>query len=426
MQRALVSIAALGVLAAHAGCTGGDQVFPAESESAGAGGSGGFITGAGGSSSTSNSDTSASTGAGAGSSVGGGSSTGGGGSGPTCPPAGPFVGAPITGTPHQWKWIPIPGAKCRDGSDTGFGIRTNPASTKLFIYLEGGGACFNAATCAISLASFAQFAFDGWKGTAGAIGLFDDKLAENPFQDWNAVYVPYCTGDVHAGDADFVDVPGGPADQHFVGYANIGLFLQRLVPTFPDATHVVITGVSAGGFGAAFNYDRLASAFCPTPVTLLDDSGPPMSDAYLAPCLQTLWRDLWNLDATLPADCAACSSPGGGGIVNYASYLAAKWPQGRMGLISSTHDSVISTFFGYGANDCTGMLPLSGAEYEAGLEDLKANYLSSSALWGTYFVNSVTHTYLELPTFYTTQVQNQKLTSWVTQLLYGQPTNVGP
>ena len=66
-------------------------------------------------------------------------------------------------------------------------------------------------------------------------------------------------------------------------------------------------GLVAGGFGAAFNYDRVSAAFCPLPVTLLDDSGPPMSDTYLAPCLQKQWRGLWNLPGVLPAACTACA-----------------------------------------------------------------------------------------------------------------------
>ena len=165
-------------------------------------------------------------------------------------------------------------------------MRINPASTKLYIYLEGGGACFNAATCTISLASFGATDFAGWASTVGLTGIFDPTNAANPVQDWNAIYVPYCSADVHVGDATGVNVNGGgPTDQTFIGYENVGYDLGRIVPTFPQVTQVLLTGISAGGFGAAYNYDRANSAaFCPPPVALIDDSGPPMSDGYLAPC----------------------------------------------------------------------------------------------------------------------------------------------
>ena len=273
-------------LVAAGGCGGADAPSQA---SAGAGGSGGYFTGAN-ASSTSTGEPGPIAGVG----VGGAGAGGAGGSGPVCPPAGPFDGDELIAQPKQWTWVDIPGAKCRDGSPTGIGVRLNPASDKVFIYLEGGGACFNGTTCAISLAGFNKTAFGAWAGTVGKLGIFDPNPSSNPVRDWNAIYVPYCTGDVHVGSVSNKSVPGGPNGQEFVGYENINLYLKRLVPTFANASQVLLTGVSAGGFGAAFNYDRVASAFCPTPVVLLDDSGPPMADPYLAPCLQKQWRDLWS------------------------------------------------------------------------------------------------------------------------------------
>lgn len=405
-------------LVAAGGCGGADAPSQA---SAGAGGSGGYFTGAN-ASSASTGEPSPLTSAG----VGGSGAGGAGGSGPVCPPAGPFDGDELIAQPKQWTWVDIPGAKCRDGSPTGIGVRLNPASDKVFIYLEGGGACFNGTTCAISLAGFNSNAFGAWAATVGKLGIFDTHPSSNPVRDWNAVYVPYCTGDVHVGSVSNKSVPGGPSGQEFVGYENINLYLKRLVPTFSHASQVLLTGVSAGGFGAAFNYDRVASAFCPTPVVLLDDSGPPMADPYLAPCLQKQWRDLWDIDQTLPPSCTGCTGPDGGGIVNYATYLSARWPDSRMGLISSTHDSVISTFFGFGHDSCGIPLPLSGAKYAAGLADLRDTYLATSGHWSTYYVNSISHTYLIGPAFYTTKVGSTPLTSWVKGLIAGQVSNVAP
>lgn len=412
-----------GLLASLAAAACGSGATVAASSS-GSGGTGGVITGAGGGPVGILAGTDAtSTGA---TSTSGSASGGAGGSGPVCPPTPPIEGPGIRAPDNQWTWIPIPGAVCRDGSGTGIGVRLNPASTKLYIYLEGGGACFNAETCAIALASFDEAAFDAWAGTVGLTGIFDTTQAANPVQDWNAVYVPYCSGDVHAGDASSAVVPGGPTGQSFLGYENIALYLQRILATFPSPSQVLLTGISAGGFGAAFNYDRVAAAYCPLTVTLLDDSGPPMSDAYLTPCLQKQWRSLWNLAGVLPAACTDCTDTAGGGIVNYVTYLNERWPKSPKGLISSTQDAVISTFYGYGTDDCTGSTPLPGATYAAGLQDLRANYLAQSPTWGTYFVDSITHTYLLGPGFYTTTVSGKALTAWVGDLLDGQPDNIGP
>ncbi len=418
--RCLTWVAAWLAVTSFALVTGCGGAESASRVNEGAGGSV-VITGAGGETSSTESSSAQSVASSASASVGASS----GGSEATCPAAGPFAGQPITAPEGAWTWIPIDGAKCRDGSPTGIGVRLEPGATKAFIYLEGGGACFNGSTCAVSLASFGAPAFAAWAGTVGLTGIFDPQTADNPVKGWSAVYVPYCSGDVHAGSASNVSVAGALGDQQFVGYENVGAILQRLVPTFKEADQVLLTGISAGGFGAALNYDRVASAFCPTPVTLLDDSGPPMSDEYLAPCLQKEWRGLWSLDAALPANCSACSQPDGGGIVNYASYLGARWPDAKLGLVSSTHDAVISTFFGFGADQCTAAVPLSGDTYQAGLDDLRDHYLTGKG-WGTYYISSVSHTWLLGPGFYTTTVQGKRLSDWVGDLVGGKPSHVGP
>jgi hypothetical protein len=310
----------------------------------------------------------------------------------------------------------------------------NPSSTKLFIYHEGGGACFNALSCAVNPPSFGATKFNAWTTGGGATGIFDTTNAANPVKDWNAVYIPYCTGDAHAGVTTGVGVPGlgGPQNQSFVGYLNIGLYMQQIVPSFPNVTEVLVTGISAGGFGALFNYDRIARDFCPKQVYLIDDSGPPMSDTYLAPCLQSRWRKLWGLDSILQPLCPQSVGANGGNIVEAIVCLGKKYDAGRLGLISSNEDATISQFYGFGQNNCAGLDtfagPLPGPTYAAGLEELRSMYLSQSPAWATFFVTSTQHTYLGgASTYYNTTVMGTPLTAWVGDIVNGGALlNVGP
>lgn len=264
--------------------------------------------------------------------------------------------------------------------------------------------------------------------------LVTDLDADNPFAEDSIVYVPYCTGDVHAGNLTLVDVPGllTPQDQSFVGYANIGLFLEKLVPTFSGASRVVLAGSSAGGFGALMNYDRVAQAFCPSTVVLIDDSGPPMHDETMAPCLQTRWRTLWAMNDTLPEGCTECTSQeDGGGLVNAFAFLGEKYPDAPLGLISYDQDAVISLFFGFGRNQCLTIdaapIPLSGPEYAAALTRARDEELQPSSAWGSYFIAGTTHTVLGGDGFYSTEVGGVKLVDWVDALLADAPrTHVGP
>ncbi|MFY0539225.1 pectin acetylesterase-family hydrolase [Nannocystis pusilla] len=146
----------------------------------------------------------------------------------------------------RWTWVPFPDSQCRDGSSTGIWLRYGKGPG-LAIFFEGGGACFNALTCANNDASFDYTWAFGWEG----MGLFDADWTDNPIHDWNIVYVPYCTGDVHSGDRTDVEVPGVEGLQQFVGYRNVTAYLDRVVPTFEAAPNVLVTGVSAGASAPA-------------------------------------------------------------------------------------------------------------------------------------------------------------------------------
>ena len=396
----------------------------------GVGGTGGVRAQVGG-----NAGTNAGT-AGAMSGMGGatGAAGSGGGAGTAaCTPEAPFDATPVTAAAGQWTWVAVPEAKCRGGSSTGFGIRLNPGSDKLIIYLEAGGACFNPGSCSSNASAFGAQDFQNWAGGAGKGGLLSTTNAKNPVRDWNAVYIPYCTGDVHSGNATGVNVPGagGPQQQAFVGFANLGHDLKRIIPTFPNVTRVLLTGVSAGGFGAAYNYDRVAQAFCPRPVVLLDDSGPSLGDDYVAPCLQSRQRQLWNNAATLPADCLDCTGPDGGGSINSVSFLGQKYPNAQLGLVSSEQDSVIASFIGYGQNDCTALdaastAPLPGSAYAAGLAELRTQYMQSPA-WSSYIIPGSAHTFLAGDGYPDINVGGVALGSWVAALVEGDsPGHVGP
>ncbi|HEY8379332.1 MAG TPA: pectin acetylesterase-family hydrolase [Nannocystis sp.] len=338
----------------------------------------------------------------------------------------PWDGEPLPlEPPGIWSWVPFPDAICRDGSTTGLGVRYGK-SDKLVIFFEGGGACFNSDTCILNehWKNWDKVKFDAWALGIGRSGIFADD-PQNPVRDWNFIYVPYCTGDVHAGDRENVGIDGIIGAQQFVGYRNVAAYLERIVPTFADTTHVLVTGISAGGFGAAFNYDRIAAAFPGRPVTLLDDSGPPLSDQYMPVCLQQRWRDLFGLDHTLPADCTDCFGPDGGGISSLALYLRDKWPDQRLALFTSEQDTVIRTFFGYGLNNCKGGIYPADA-YEQGIYQLRDEILGDDPVWGTYIVPGTNHTVISGPGYYSTEVAGVPLTDWLDELLAGHAAHISP
>jgi hypothetical protein len=385
-------------------------------------------------------------------------------------------GTPLA-VPQGWNYYAIDGAMCRDGSPDGIYVHRGTAS-KLFIYLEGGGACSSPTFCSHNPAAVSQ-AFPGGAqsqgqtvgGSLGSVtggsyqapyvptaaagltaayspGIFDFTNAANPVKDWSGVYVPYCTGDVHFGTADNVTIPGDgvlPAltNQHFVGYRNMQKFIGHLVPTFPNLTQVLLTGASAGGFGAGLNYGMVQDSFGTVPVTVLDDSGPPFLTADLPACIQKQWRDVWGFDAALPSDCAECTNADGSGLTDIIKYWHHKYPHARVGLVSTVQDEVMRLFFGSGDNNCatnnasalslSGGLP--GAQYTTGLQDFVTAYQCTGAL-ATYYIggtnpnfpNPSYHQHIFRSEFYTvdTDSGNETMAQWTADLLSGKLEIEGP
>ncbi|RMG95950.1 MAG: hypothetical protein D6705_12495 [Deltaproteobacteria bacterium] len=355
-----------------------------------------------------------------------GSSTSGG-SGSTTGGTGGGVGDPLPDAPAgEWLWVDIEGAQCRNGSQAGLAVRYSDTSSNVLIFFEGGGACYNPTTCLANPDSVDSGDKDGSNG-----GVFNVDEPSNPFADWNHVFIPYCTGDVFAGNNPGANVPGGgPQNQMFVGFVNTQLMLDRIFATFPDAESVAMTGSSAGGFGAAWNFYTAADRWGPAgaQMILLDDSGPPMDDAYMKPCLQQQWRDLWGLDDTLPQDCTECFHADGGGLVNLVTYYSSKYPDAYMSLVSSLQDSTIRGFFGYGANNCNAIVPfMSGSEYEMGLYDLRDNWMDQGGNWATFYITGSTHTWIGSNSrFYDTTVSGTVLVDWAADVVSGNLYHVAP
>jgi hypothetical protein len=318
----------------------------------------------------------------------------------------------------KWTYFAIEGTVCRDGSPAGIAINPVAGSKKLMVYLEGGGACFNAATCSKNPSKVSS------KGASN--GIFDRANAANPVGDWNFVFVPYCTGDVHVGANPNGTVPLVDGTQKFVGYTNTGRFLKTLAATFKGTTRVLLTGSSAGGFGAAGNYGQAVREFPGVPVNLVDDSGPLLRSPVLATCLQSQWRTLWSLDKTVVAECGADCQGQSDVLIQISKHWAKANSNFAQGLISSTADTVIRQMIGFGEANCTSYQSVSADAFATGVLDLRSQHAAYSN-FGVYAVPGSTHTFVEKPTFYSTTAGSKSLAAWVGDIVdKDQVAGIGP
>lgn len=314
----------------------------------------------------------------------------------------------------EWTYVEVPGTRCMNGSVGGFGVNYNPDSPNVMIYLEGGGACFS------DVCDFTAFSIPF---IPPADGIFSRANDVNPVKDWTMIYVPYCTGDIHAGDAE--QMLGGQLRQ-FRGYSNITRYLEQWVPSFP-AERVLLTGISAGGFGAALNSTQVANAYgAGVELTVVDDSGPPLSNEVIAPCLQEIFRDTWNLDATVLADCDTCDA--NDFATDYLDHVLTNYPDVRFGLFSNTSDAVISTYMGAGwgngqHDNCEGLpLPVPALTYYGDLDNIRTQNMADIS---TFYQIGIGHTALRVG-FNITNVGGTSLPEWIADVLDGEITHVGP
>jgi hypothetical protein len=228
------------------------------------------------------------------------------------------------------------------GNDSQYKIWVNWSndSDNLVVVLEPGGACWDYDSCTGK---------NGIRGAANVDGLPDDhyQLAPiispflnrgdetSPSKTWNMVYVPYCTGDVHTGNAvaTYDDGSGAMVTFHHEGHADMEAVVSWIDQQFTHVPKMLVTGCSAGGVGSLVNYHFLRNGVhAAEKGYLLDDSGPVFpSTGYSGP-MHAKIRSAWNLDS-LASEFPAGFTLDDMGTVNTA--LADEFP----------HDRIATTFF---------------------------------------------------------------------------------
>jgi hypothetical protein len=312
----------------------------------------------------------------------------------------PPPGKPIVAPDNSWTWVNIPGSRCLDGSETGIAVNPTIGSSDLLIFLEGGGACWDATTCWGPV----QTAFYVATGYGEAefltdpqvdLYILDRGVPANPFAGMNMVFVPYCSGDVYSGqNTTTMSYAGIDHPTYFSGYANLNLFLSAIAATFSSAQHVWVAGDSAGGFGAALNFARVQEALPKARVDVLDDSGQPIQPD---PARWQAWQTAWNMQ--LPGACTACKTEVGA-VVDYYRGL---YPNTNFGLLSYTYDIVISPF-----------MNLTLTEFNTELTGLAAHLTATWPNARYFFVDGASHVTLLAPT--------PAMQTWITEMVQGSPS----
>lgn len=333
--------------------------------------------------------------------------------------------------PNKASWIENSEMKSRNGDAMGYGVYLNPNSKKLAIFLDGGGACFNGFTCSNNRDRYSEEDFLTRVASENAL-IINRNSDKNQFKDWNFVFVPYATGDVHSGSNTAANVPnGGPKNQTMVGFNNFTLVLKDLKNYFEDTggiTEIVFMGSSAGGFGVISNTLQLADILGKNiPTTVIVDAGQILMDETLfTSCLASAWDTLWNFSAFLPEDLdQTVQKTYEHDIQKVYEYVAVKLPAFNFGFLSYYEDNTNRGFYSFGQEECA-YFPtslVSGAAFKRGLLNLKTTVLDDLENWKVFYANGELHTFLNDENLDQT-VNNTNLNDWIAQLRAGTALNI--
>jgi hypothetical protein len=311
--------------------------------------------------------------------------------------------------PTSWeKIVPAGDCECADGSEFAFWVReADPA--KVVFFLEGGGACFDAESCAFSGDGGGDDGYN-WKlgdEFPGRTGMFDFTRSDNPFADYTVVYVPLCTGDGYLGDVTREYTPELTVEHK--GFVNGTAALGYLAEQFPDAAQVAVVGKTAGSVAAPVYGGLVADLLPDAQVTVLGaQSGSIPNDTDLVAQMV----DAWGASDTMPD-----------WSVN-EGLTAADWRPTRFWVQAGLHDPDITMArFDYAFDANAGRtLAAMGLDPATAVDVMDANEATiedAGVTQHSYTAPGDDHGLFEFDAFYDLEVEDVMLTDWLTELLAG-------
>lgn len=187
-----------------------------------------------------------------------------------------------------------------------FFVKGGPVDN-LVIYLQGGGACWDSVNCIYPpLYTYTQQISTTVDDLTNGHGIFELSNPENPFADWNFVFIPYCTGDVHWGsnDYEYPDVlneyGGEPWTIRHRGFVNFMAVMSWVTEHFSNPHSIFVAGSSAGAYGALIAFPYVAEVYPKSKVALLGDAGNGVITQSFLDVAPEVWGAVANIPSWIP------------------------------------------------------------------------------------------------------------------------------
>jgi hypothetical protein len=323
----------------------------------------------------------------------------------------PVDASPASAGPQGgWEQI-VPGGDCQcaDGAEFSFFAR-KADPTKVVLFFEGGGACWDATTCVFTRGQSTTYDWDiGPDETPEQQGgIFDVDNASNPFADWSMIFVPYCTGDVHIGN-NTTEYSPELTVQH-KGRVNGDAAVSYLVDNFPDATEVVVAGASAGSIATPLYGGLVGDRLPDAHITVFGDG----SGGYPSvPGVNALIGNAWGTMNALP------DWPEAAGATSETWSIPGLW------VVAGTHnpDLVMSRFdyaFDGVQRSFAALAGVPAEELVTFMDDNEATIEAAGVNQFSFTAPGDDHTLIQSDDFYAMEVDGVALVDWLSRIVAGE------
>lgn len=158
--------------------------------------------------------------------------------------------------PTEGKWYRVTSSEMKDSEGNDYhAFFKKGTENKVLIYFAGGGVSINEETAKDDTYNTKMVQPDILANITMNMGGLASDSKDSPFGEWSMILFPYATGDFHAGTGEFhyTDTDGKEKILYHNGYINYMETMKQVIEkagiSNPEA--VVVTGYSAGGFGAS-------------------------------------------------------------------------------------------------------------------------------------------------------------------------------
>jgi len=335
----------------------------------------------------------------------------------------PVVG--LDGKPHAATCSAYPGTD----PTYRFWVRKG-RSDKLAVVFNGGGACWDDLTCSFPAGPFVpsvvpQFYTDAIRpgdGPQGIGGALDAGNPANPIKDYTVVFVPYCTGDLHAGSVtrsyNNAGHPNTPLPSQFDiqhrGFDNFMVVLDWISRNVAPPSDLVVAGASAGGYGATVNFPWVAKLYPQARLTVVADASQGVTTANFDAGLPG--RGSWDMQLAPFAFGPDALSLRSAELLRAA---ARSYPNARFAQYSTTQDAVQSDFYAYmklaygPGGACVNPLP----DWNQQMLSTLASYNAELPNFRSYVAPGSDHTILGSAGFYDTPSWGPSVAAWMAAMI---------